>query len=1680
MNPRYRAALGALALAAVLSPAGPAVAQVQHPRHARGVVPGQMLPTGDVDVVNVFNGGLTLSIPIGRTYPVSAALSYGLRLAYTSKVWDFVTRVNAGRTYTEAVPGRRSDAGLGWQLSLGRLLPPYHALNNSADWIYVASDTSEHILYPTLHNGDVTVPGVLYTRDGSYLRAKAGPGGAWELEFPDGPVHSFDASGRVTSLRDRFTGRVDVTYFANRWELRDSHGRLHTVYLATLNAGGTSYVVVDAVDLAAFGSLPPARYDFVYQVRSIRRSCDDNYPYSSDFVSVPVLSQVVLPDGASRWLADYYQANDPVGCSQGAIASLTLPTLGRIRWTYRNYNIPADGCRATEWARYAPGVATRTLYDAAGATSGTWTYETSLSQPPTSGPLCDDGSSLLQPPEELQNTVITPLGDRTTHFFSVWPRFENSNLGFRRGEYGLPLSRRSADASGTRFLSREVQECDAAGADCVAQRRVFARYETEPAWPGPTPGPCSPTGLYPACFDTNRRVASLRTNYLDDLLPDGTAVYAVVNHSDFDGLGHYRTSKTNGNFPLGRNARTTTTLYNPGAGTYGTASFAMPSAQSPWVLGTYTQQSVTEGGRTATARFCFDPANGFLQRKRVLSTSDASAPDSANDVLVAHARDAAGNLTEEAYYGADATPGLPSGELCALGLPARQYRLRHAYQYGSLAGSQFYAGAAPLSFKLVDQEIDAQTGLVARSRGTDGLATDFTYDALGRLTRIDPAEAAQVALAYTPATSATAPARVTVTRLSAGGGTLLAESETVFDAQGRTWLEKTRYPQGWSTRETRYNAMGFVDTVSTDDAQPTYVTRFMDYDAFGRARRVRPPDGGAHDMKLAYTGVRLVTRTLEVGTRRNAGGTIVETQEQTIEERDRQGRVVARRESSGAGGAQVESAYAHHLVGGLASSTTSAQVDGASVTQTRAWTYDNRGFLLSETHPESGTTTYSAYDARGHYGRVQRAGSDLRLVYDPAERPLQVADYADPAKVYKQFAYGTAGRANGKLESATRRNDVFLGAWPAAGSPTADPATILITEGYTYGGKQGAVSARSLSSTVNGAPGPAFVQGFTWSDLGDPAGLSYPTCTHAGCLEDPGMPAARSVSYTYTRGFLTGVAGYANAISYHLNGTLDAVAHSNGVTVTHGRDPHGLPRPASIATSGVAAAQNWSTGSYAYDGSGNVVGIGAAWFTYDGVERLTQASLGLGLAGGGGTTVTQTYAYDAFGNLRSYAGTRSLTIPTDAATNRLTGAQVSYDGRGNLLAWNGNRYAYGPLDDVWRVRSGAQDWAYAYTVDGERVAAYDVNAGGSRWRWTLRGLRGELLREYANDAGVWTVRRDYVYRGRNPIAAETPSGRRHFHLDHLGTPRLVTRQDGSLDAYHVYYPYGEEATPASPQRDERVRFHGHERDLHDLGGAADDLDYLHARYSNPTLGRFLSVDPLDSPLASPQSGNRYAFTAGNPLKYVDPTGLVLDFGFGDTLTVLAQAPLPVFSATITVKPRSSSPSLVDRTASGVRRGVADLADDLRMLLELRSSDFSLDRAAHLTGSGLLAYVDGLVPLVDPLAALDAYDPDEVGMEAVSFVGDNVLSVLSGGSGAAGKAALKATASGTKRVSGRTLRRALEKRLGRKLPKGWHIHHKQPLADGGTNAAENLTALPPWEHIDWHRLQGDFSRWGGGR
>jgi RHS repeat-associated protein len=323
----------------------------------------------------------------------------------------------------------------------------------------------------------------------------------------------------------------------------------------------------------------------------------------------------------------------------------------------------------------------------------------------------------------------------------------------------------------------------------------------------------------------------------------------------------------------------------------------------------------------------------------------------------------------------------------------------------------------------------------------------------------------------------------------------------------------------------------------------------------------------------------------------------------------------------------------------------------------------------------------------------------------------------------------------------------------------------------------------------------------------------------------------------------------------------------------------------------VNGADSLTLGPYAYDGAGNITEIarGVAstaprdTFRYDRLQRLQSASVHDGT-----TARAESYVYDSTGNLISLTtGGVTIPLPVDAATNRLSSTSgFEYDDVGNMTRSPASTYAY---DSTGMLSSENMAVFHVYTADDERIAVVrNAWREDERWNWTIRDLSAKPLREYESFGTsdeqdfLWVT--DHYYADGRLVAADREAvegGRRHFHLDHLGTPRLVTNADGDRISAHAYLPFGAEATSILQERargferEEPIRFTGHERD--GLASTSTEtaayLDYMHARFYNPKWGRFLSVDPgKDWDPKRPQSWNMYTYVQNNPVRFTDPTG----------------------------------------------------------------------------------------------------------------------------------------------------------------------------------------------------------------
>ena len=315
----------------------------------------------------------------------------------------------------------------------------------------------------------------------------------------------------------------------------------------------------------------------------------------------------------------------------------------------------------------------------------------------------------------------------------------------------------------------------------------------------------------------------------------------------------------------------------------------------------------------------------------------------------------------------------------------------------------------------------------------------------------------------------------------------------------------------------------------------------------------------------------------------------------------------------------------------------------------------------------------------------------------------------------------------------------------------------------------------------------------------------------------------------------------------------------------------------------------WKSEPYQYDGAGHIVAVGTDLYRYDAAGRLIYATADVPPATGN----AQTFTYDVYGNMtRLTTNSDGIEMPygfaVDPSTNQLDGTCPTgvvgcfkgfYDEAGNQTGGVTNgEYLWDPLGALGELKGGRHE-RYLYDANDERIAVirYDTSTTIElERRYTLRGLDKKVAREltYNSVAATWALTKDYVYRNGGVVASysgndTTPS--RHYHLDHLGSTRLVTDSAGYKLAIHTYLPFGVEA-PGSQTDAERLKFTGHERDSNPMLPGWD-LDYMHARYYSPVAARFLSVDPgRDWDLHDPQSWNTYGYVRNNPINGTDPTG----------------------------------------------------------------------------------------------------------------------------------------------------------------------------------------------------------------
>lgn len=353
---------------------------------------------------------------------------------------------------------------------------------------------------------------------------------------------------------------------------------------------------------------------------------------------------------------------------------------------------------------------------------------------------------------------------------------------------------------------------------------------------------------------------------------------------------------------------------------------------------------------------------------------------------------------------------------------------------------------------------------------------------------------------------------------------------------------------------------------------------------------------------------------------------------------------------------------------------------------------------------------------------------------------------------------------------------------------------------------------------------------------------------------------------------------YADNIIYHASGSIAAMEYGNGQLFTQSLNARLQPKRLISATATSKALDLF----YRYDARGKVesiynraIGGDHRTYNYDDLGRLTSAT---------GSWGSSSYKYDVLGNiLEKQVGDRTTQM-TYNAVNRLTshvdidvGVDANGDGEDDDIAGTKRILSYDTHGNVTWL--GAQRFRYdmaeqPYYVLGTVIGGYTYDGNLKRVKSDIDGkiiynvydASGTLVHvdEVTDNRTTDYIGKIVRVRREGPPNApiDTPTW---LHMDHLGSAQTGSDALGMVSWREQYTPFGTTLTNPLSNNDQ-AGFTGHIKD------SATDLNYMQARYYDPLIGRFLSIDPVGFSVGQPQMFNRFSYTFNDPVNLTDPTG----------------------------------------------------------------------------------------------------------------------------------------------------------------------------------------------------------------
>ncbi|MER8188653.1 DUF6531 domain-containing protein [Kitasatospora sp. NPDC094015] len=550
-------------------------------------------------------------------------------------------------------------------------------------------------------------------------------------------------------------------------------------------------------------------------------------------------------------------------------------------------------------------------------------------------------------------------------------------------------------------------------------------------------------------------------------------------------------------------------------------------------------------------------------------------------------------------------------------------------------------------------------------------------------------------------------------------------------------------------------------------------------------------------------------------------------------------------------------------------------VSVTDATGTRTLAYDKTDRLLSITAPGGGTGFTYTYDTRGALtGRQYPDGEKLTYAYDDDGRRTKLTtDGASTTYTYdlaNNLTNTTLPGTNGYTETRTydpasrlasigsTKGTTTLASWQltrdAAGQPTKVDANRLGlgtgTQNYTYDQAGRLASGCPLTPTTVGCTAGALT--YTYDKVGNRL-----TQTDAYGTTTSTYDAADQLTKTTTGSAST-------TYSYDADGNTTSVKTpyqdqiiASGTTLTAG----------TVVASNNARLIMQADGNlvlFAIDTGLSVWSSGTAG--HPGAHATMQTDGNLVVADTTGTTLWSSGTPANTGALAKVQDDGNFVL-YDTANKAIWSSKTYRD----ALAIHATTYTYDAAGHPTTI-VGKQTFTITYDADGNRVATKTNGALSRTLTWDINNPLPQIATE-TNGSGALIS--DYSYDPLGlPQSQHNPSGPYYYHHDWLGSITDVTNSAGAQQTRTAYDPYGRSGTTtvAGGAPNAPFGFAGQYNDP-----VLPGKQYLRAREYDTATGRFTSRDPLPAPTAAAY-GSAYSYAADAPTVYTDPSGMTPEGG----------------------------------------------------------------------------------------------------------------------------------------------------------------------------------------------------------